>query len=106
LAVPIAGGRSGVEHHAALPHQQIPGFMQDPRLRSGISPRALEFDILTAARPGAVCLVTWDEIDLPKRFWNVPPLMMLGRLRMRTLRLSSTSAPRATITIPPFKIEN
>ncbi len=38
------------KHHAALPYNQIGSFMKELRERSGVSPRALEFAILTAAR--------------------------------------------------------
>lgn len=61
-----------VEHFAALPWKAIPDFMTDLRARKGISARALEFLILTAARSGEVRFATWDEIDFSARIWAIP----------------------------------
>ena len=41
-----------VEHHAALPWQDMPGFMARLRKQGGTAARALEFCILTATRTG------------------------------------------------------
>ncbi|MCH8130614.1 MAG: DUF4102 domain-containing protein, partial [Acidobacteria bacterium] len=41
-----------VRHHAALPFADLPDFMADLRKLDGVSPLALEFAILTAARTG------------------------------------------------------
>jgi integrase len=38
----------------------------------GLSARALEFAILTAARTGEVISARWDEIDIDDRLWTVP----------------------------------
>src|SRR5262249_983381 len=43
-----------VEHHAALPYAELPGFLAGLREQEGIAARALEFAILTAARTGEV----------------------------------------------------
>lgn len=61
-----------VEHHPALPVDQVPAFMKRLRKRDGIAARALEFAILTAARSGEVRGARWEEIDLAKRVWHVP----------------------------------
>lgn len=61
-----------VEHHAALPHVELPGFMTALRQQEGIAARALEFAILTAARTGEVISATWAEIDLEGCLWTVP----------------------------------
>jgi integrase len=61
-----------VEHHAALPWQEIGGFMVDLRQREGIAARAVEFGILTAARSGEIRGAKWDEIDLDSAVWTVP----------------------------------
>lgn len=60
------------KHHAALPWQEISGFMQDLRKREGMGARALEFIILTAARSGGVRLATWHEIDMENKVWTIP----------------------------------
>jgi hypothetical protein len=43
-----------VEHHPALPYDQLPAFLAELRQRPGIAARALEFAILNAVRPGEV----------------------------------------------------
>lgn len=61
-----------VRHHRAIPWQEIGTFMANLRDRDGMSARALEFAILTAARSGEVRLATWDEMDLEGGVWMVP----------------------------------
>ena len=61
-----------VQHHAALPWPETGAFMAALRLREGISPRALEFTVLTAARSGEVRGMTWGEVDTAARLWTVP----------------------------------
>jgi integrase len=59
-------------HHAALPFEAAPTFMEDLRGRAATAARALEFAILTAARSGEVLGADWSEIDLTKKVWTVP----------------------------------
>jgi integrase len=59
-------------HHAALPWQELPAFMQELRARDSLSARALEFCILTACRSGEVRGATWQEIDFDTKVWTVP----------------------------------
>ena len=61
-----------VEHHAALPYAQLPGFLVSLRDQEGIAARALEFAILTAARTGEVIGARWSEMDLLDRTWALP----------------------------------
>lgn len=65
-----------VEHHPALPISQLGNFLASLRQRDGISARALEFAILTAARSGEVRGATWDEFDLEAALWKVPASRM------------------------------
>ncbi len=67
-----------VEHHAALPYADLPAFMADLRKREGVSPRALEFLILTAARSGEVRGMTFEEVDYERKVWTVPEGRMKG----------------------------
>jgi integrase len=60
-----------VEHHAALPYAEIPAFMAKLREQDGVSARALEFAILTAARTGEVLGATWDEINWTDKAWTI-----------------------------------
>src|SRR5216683_925523 len=52
------------EHHAALSFDDMPEFLTALRGREGMSARALEFAILTAARTGEVLGARWVELDL------------------------------------------
>ena len=65
-----------VKHHAALPHQQVPPFMQELRARQDVSSRALEFLILTAARTNETIGACWSEIDIAEKLWTVPAARM------------------------------
>ena len=61
-----------VQHHKALPYEQLPQFMQQLRKREGTAAAGLEFLILTAARTGEVIGAVWDEIDLDQKVWVIP----------------------------------
>ena len=65
-----------VEHHPALPYSELPAFMADLRRRDGISARALEFLVLTAARTGEVIGARWSEVNLADATWTVPATRM------------------------------
>ena len=72
-----------VQHHAALPWQDIPHFI--PQL-SKPSPRlmpattlALEFLILTATRSGETRGAVWPEFDLATATWTIPKERMKAR---------------------------
>jgi integrase len=69
-----------VEHHPALPYTDMPAFIVDLRKRQGTSARALELQILTAARPGEIVGARWDEFDLDAKLWTIPaPRMKANR---------------------------
>jgi integrase len=59
-------------HHAALPYDQLPGFVAQVRARQAVAARALEFAILTACRSGEVRSARWEEIDHDKSVWVIP----------------------------------
>jgi integrase len=61
-----------VEHHRALPAQDMPAFMSKLRKAAGTAARALEFVIYTAARSGEVRGAKWSEIDLKAGRWSIP----------------------------------
>lgn len=61
-----------VEHHRALPIDEMATFMKELRQREGMAARALEFTILTAARSGEVRGASWSEVDLEAGVWTVP----------------------------------
>lgn len=65
-----------VKHQPALPYQQINAFVQELRQKKGVSPKAFEFLILTAARSGEVLGAKWDEFDLKGKVWTIPAKRM------------------------------
>jgi integrase len=66
------------KRYPALPYDQIGKFMHDLRGREGSSAAALEFIILTAARPGQVIAARWPEIHLTKQIWTIPAYRVLS----------------------------
>ncbi len=64
-----------VKHHAALPYDDIPAFMEKLRAQPGTAARALEFTILSATRTGETIGARSAEIDA--KIWIVPP----GRMK-------------------------
>jgi len=72
-----------VEHHAALPVDEIGAFMRDLRQREGIAARALEVLILTATRSGELRGMTWAEVNLDEAVWIVPAARMKAKREHR-----------------------
>jgi len=71
-ALPARRKVARVEHHPALPFDEIGDFLRRLRGMDGVAARALEFLILTAARTGEVIGARWEEIDLDAKIWVVP----------------------------------
>ncbi|GGK28199.1 tyrosine-type recombinase/integrase [Salinarimonas ramus] len=65
-------------HHRAMPFDDVPAFMSRLRDRVGVSARALEFLVLTAARSGEVLGMRWSEVDFDAAVWSVPAERMKG----------------------------
>jgi integrase len=61
-----------VRHHPAMAYADVPAFMERLRTLEGISPRALEFTILTVARTGETIGALWSEINFTDKIWTVP----------------------------------
>lgn len=59
-------------HHAAMPYEDVAGFIEKLRKRAATAALALELCILTAARSGEILGMQWSEIDLDKEVWTVP----------------------------------
>ena len=68
-------------HMKSLPWRELPEFMGELSGREGVSARALEFIILTCARPGEVRGARWSEID--GGVWIVPAERMKGGIEHR-----------------------
>lgn len=100
-------------HHTALPYEDVPAFVASLQGRSGISAKALEFTILTAARVGEVLECPWSEIDLKAKVWTVPASRMkAGRehrvpLSERALEILADMAPlrRGALVFPSLKAD-
>lgn len=74
--LPTISKRRRVEHHAAMPWQDVPAFMAELRTRSSMSAWALQFTILTACRTGEVIGARWPEFDLAAALWTIPAARM------------------------------
>jgi integrase len=78
------------KHHAALPFADVPGFMGELMIRDGMSAKALEFTILTAARTNETVGARWSEISFKDKVWIVPAERMKGG-REHRVPLSETA---------------
>ena len=72
-----------VEHHPHLPVDEVGAFMVRLRQREGLSARALELAILTAARTSEVLGARWSELDLDRAVWVIPAERMKARREHR-----------------------
>ena len=72
-----------VEHHPALPIDQMGEFMIALRQINGIAARALEFLILNASRSGEVRAAKWSEVDLNSGLWIIPAERMKAKKEHR-----------------------
>jgi integrase len=59
-------------HHDAVPYIELPRFMRELRAKSGVSARALELAVLTAARTNEVLGAKWSEVDFEAGLWTIP----------------------------------
>lgn len=64
------------KHHSAMPYADVPAFIHALRTRHGISPRALEFTILTAARTNETIGARWSEVNFLEKVWAIPATRM------------------------------
>ncbi len=67
---------AAVEHHPAVPWQDIGAVMARLAESKGTAARCLQFAILTAARSGEARGARWNEIDLDAGLWTVPASRM------------------------------
>jgi len=65
-------------HHAAMPADEIPAFLEALHGRQAVSARAIEFLIYTATRTGEVINARSDEIDFSEQVWTIPAERMKG----------------------------
>ncbi len=72
-----------VRHHPAMPHDEVPAFMEELKGKKGVSALALQFLILTACRTIEVIGALWSEIDLKEAIWTVPASRMKAKQEHR-----------------------
>lgn len=65
-----------VEHHPAVPLDQVADFREALKAMPGMAARALEFALLTATRSGEIRGAVWSEIDLKNEVWIIPESRM------------------------------
>lgn len=70
--LPKARKVTKVKHQPALPYLQVHEFVQALRNKRGISLKALEFLIHTAARSGETLGAQWAEFDMNTNVWTIP----------------------------------
>jgi integrase len=63
-------------HHAAMPYEDVAGFIVKLREREASAALALELCILTAARSGEILGMRWTEIDFERNIWTLPASRM------------------------------
>jgi integrase len=73
LIFPAIGKVQRVEHHKAVPIDRLPAAFNKLGKAETIAAEAVQFTILTAARPGEVQQATWDEIDFDGACWQLSP---------------------------------
>ncbi len=81
--LPARNDVRAVKHHPAMPYSDVSAFVQALREMEGVSPRALEFAILTAARTGEVVGARWSEIDISSGIWIIPAERMKSKREHR-----------------------
>jgi integrase len=74
---------SKVQHHMAVPWEEMPAFMQELRGLQTTAARCLEFLIVTATRSDEAIGSRWDEINLKTKTWTISAARMKGRVEHR-----------------------
>jgi integrase len=81
--LPARSKVAAVEHHAALPWQEIGAFWEDLGKQGGSSALALRLLILTATRTNEALCARWSEIDLSEKVWTIPAERMKAKKEHR-----------------------
>ena len=72
-----------VQHHAALPYSDAPGFMKLLHAQEGMAALALQLVILTASRTNEVIGARREEFELASAVWTIPPERMKAKREHR-----------------------
>ncbi|WP_209505903.1 MULTISPECIES: site-specific integrase [unclassified Ruegeria] len=70
--------KAKVQHHDAMPWQEVSAFYAQLQTRSAMAAKALQFTILTACRTSEVLEMKWPEVDVDARLWTIPAERMKG----------------------------
>jgi integrase len=81
--LPKISRRKRIEHHPAMPFDQVPAFLTALRQQPGNAARALEFLILTVARTSEVIGADPQELNLAEKVWTVPSERIKGHKEHR-----------------------
>lgn len=82
-----------VEHHPALPYDEVAAFMAALSRQTALAAYALQLTILTATRTNEVLNAAWDEFDLKNKVWVIPA----DRMKMK-------KEHRVPLTEPALKL--
>jgi len=74
--LPTINKRKRVEHHEAMPYDDVPKFFASIKDDPSTSARSLVFCILTATRTSETIESVWSEFNLEKSLWTVPKVRM------------------------------
>ena len=72
VLLPTISKRRRVQHHPAMPYQDVPALFKTIGENPILSARALVFCILTATRTTEVIEAKWSEFDLDNETWLIP----------------------------------
>ena len=61
-----------VQHHPALPYDQVPEFMKALRAMPGTASKGIEFAVLTAGRTSEIMGAKLEEVDMNRKLWSIP----------------------------------
>lgn len=77
--------KAAAAHHAALPYQKVPAFIQALRHVNAAESVKLAFEltILCATRTSETLYATWDEINLETKIWTIPAQRMKAGVEHR-----------------------
>lgn len=72
VLLPTISKRRRVQHHPAMPYQDVPALFETIGENPILSARALVFCILTATRTTETIEAKWSEFDLDNETWVIP----------------------------------
>ena len=78
VATQLPNKRRVIQHFRAAKLEEAPALYQRIAKAQGTAYRALQFAILTTARPSEALRAQWSEVDLNKKIWTVPAARTKG----------------------------